>query len=163
MPEAPQSVRKLVEGSEVDRDAYRRGRYGETEVRVELIDDLHFAICRQNPGDEAGKVLGWLPPPEEDFIRLVGKAATRRVSSAAVAELAAFRQQASDELRRFLTEQLALEKQLATLVEDAYGLTPEERQLLRDTRPVRDPIDVLEARLLGLYPQDRSSEYDASD
>lgn len=43
-----------------------------------------------------------------------------------------------------------MEKQLAVLVEDAYGLTPEERQLLRDTRPVRDPIDVLEAKLAGL-------------
>ena len=36
------------------------------------------------------------------------------------------------------------------LVEESYGLTPEERQLLRDTRPVRDPIDVLQAKLAGL-------------
>ena len=101
-------------------------------------------------GDEASKVLGWLRRPEEDFLRLVGKASGRQLSSGATAELAAFRHQASDELGHFLTEQLALEKQLATLVEDAYGLTPEERQLLRATRPVRDPIDVLEARVAGL-------------
>jgi hypothetical protein len=48
-----------------------------------------------------------------------------------------------------LTQQLALEKRLATLVEDAYGLTAEERQLLRATRPVRDPLDVLEGRIRG--------------
>jgi hypothetical protein len=48
-----------------------------------------------------------------------------------------------------LTRQLGLEKKLAALVEDAYGLTPEERQLLRATRPVRDPLDVLEGRIRG--------------
>jgi hypothetical protein len=39
--------------------------------------------------------------------------------------------------------------EVATLVEVAYGLTAEERQLLRDTRPIRDPIDVLEAKIAG--------------
>jgi hypothetical protein len=33
--------------------------------------------------------------------------------------------------------------------EDAYGLTPEERLLLRSTRPVRDPLDVLDAKIRG--------------
>jgi hypothetical protein len=41
------------------------------------------------------------------------------------------------------------EKRLASLVEDAYGLTAEERVLLRSTRPIRDPIDVLEAKIRG--------------
>ena len=36
-----------------------------------------------------------------------------------------------------------------SMVEDAYGLTPEERALLRSTRPVRDPLDVLEAKIRG--------------
>ena len=93
--------------------------------------------------------------PEVDFIRLVRKAACRQLSSAPVAKLATFRQQPSDELSRFLAEQLTLEEQLAILVEDAYGLTPEERQLLRDTRPVRDPIDVLEARISGLSVEEQ--------
>ena len=82
----------------------------------------------------------------------------RQPSSPAVAERTPFRQQASDELGRFLTEQLALEKQLAALVEDAYGLTREERQLLRDTRPVRDPIDVLEGKLAGIEGSQASLE-----
>ena len=53
-------------------------------------------------------------------------------------------------LRAMLAEQLMLEKQIAALVEDAYGLSAEERQLLRETRPVRDPIDVMETRLACL-------------
>ena len=48
-----------------------------------------------------------------------------------------------------LTRQLDLERKLAALVEDAYGLTPEERTLLRSTRPIRDPLDVLEAKIQG--------------
>jgi hypothetical protein len=38
---------------------------------------------------------------------------------------------------------------LAVRVEDAYGLDAEERALLRSTRPVRDPLDVLEAKIRG--------------
>ncbi len=30
-----------------------------------------------------------------------------------------------------------------------YGLTAEERGLLHSTRPIRDPIDVLEAKIRG--------------
>jgi hypothetical protein len=44
-------------------------------------------------------------------------------------------------------EQMRVEEELATLVEEVYELTAEERKLLRATRPVRDPIDVLKASL----------------
>ena len=47
-------------------------------------------------------------------------------------------------------EQLKVESKLAVLVEDAYGLSSEERILLKATRPVRDPLDVLEKRLAKL-------------
>jgi hypothetical protein len=55
-----------------------------------------------------------------------------------------------------LAEQLRLEEQLAVLVEDVYELTDEERKLVRATRPVRDPLDVLNVALdaSGLpYPE----------
>jgi hypothetical protein len=64
-------------------------------------------------------------------------------------EIAAFHKRHRTRQVGLLTTQLKLEKQLATLVEDAYGLTPEERTLLRSTRPVRDPLDVLEAKIQG--------------
>jgi len=48
-----------------------------------------------------------------------------------------------------LAEQLKLEEELAVLVEDVYELTDEERKLLRATRPIRDPLDVIKAGLRG--------------
>ena len=42
-----------------------------------------------------------------------------------------------------------LERDVARLVEDAYGLSREERQLMHETRPIRDPLDVLEAKIAG--------------
>lgn len=48
-----------------------------------------------------------------------------------------------------LRRQLALEEELAGLAEDAYGLTREERNLLHATRPIRDPVDILKARISG--------------
>jgi hypothetical protein len=51
--------------------------------------------------------------------------------------------------RALLLGQLELEQKLASLVEDAYRLTLDERQLLRSTRPIRDPLDVIEARIQG--------------
>jgi hypothetical protein len=53
-----------------------------------------------------------------------------------------------------LTRQLDLERRLAVLVEDAYGLTPEERELLHSTRPIRDPLDVLQAKIRGQVEED---------
>lgn len=70
-------------------------------------------------------------------------------SAALVARMQSFQQQARSRQVELLTRQLALEKRLATLVEDAYALTTEERLLLRSTRPIRDPIDVLETRTQG--------------
>ena len=63
--------------------------------------------------------------------------------------MSSFQQQARARQVELLTRQLELEKHLASLVEDAYGLTAEEHVLLRSTRPIRDPIDVLEAKLRG--------------
>ena len=45
------------------------------------------------------------------------------------------------------------------MVEDAYGLTPEERALLHATRPVRDPIDVLKAKIRGHEGPDESPRW----
>ena len=48
-----------------------------------------------------------------------------------------------------LLRQLNIEKSLSNLVESAYMLTPEESELLRSTRPIRDPLESLEARIQG--------------
>ena len=97
------------------------------------------------------RVLGWLRRSDDDFVRLVHKASGRQFSAGAITALREFRQKSREELAHLLSEQLRIEERLAALVEKAYGLTPEERRLLRNTRPIRDPIDVLESRIAGLY------------
>jgi len=71
MAEAPQSVLKLVERFELHRDAYRRGRYGETEVRVELIDPL-FVALGWDVRNEAGYAEAYKDVIHEDAIKVGG-------------------------------------------------------------------------------------------
>jgi hypothetical protein len=100
--------------------------------------------------DADGKVVSWLPLAENVFAERVLKLAGVKKPSAKVAEeVAAFHSGSRARQVELLTRQLGLERALAVLVEDAYGLTQEERALLRSTRPVRDPVDVLEAKIRG--------------
>ena len=80
--------------------------------------------------------------------RLLASALTESTSATA-GQFAKFQQKYRKRQVELLKTRLALEKQVATLVEDAYGLTPEERRILRETRPIRDPLDVLEAKITG--------------
>lgn len=73
----------------------------------------------------------------------------RRPATALVSQMPSFRHEARSRQVALLSRQLELEKGLASLVEDAYRLITEERDLLRSTRPTRDPIDVLEAKIRG--------------
>jgi hypothetical protein len=99
---------------------------------------------------EGDKVPGWIGLPPDVFghrmSRVIGRKTISQRQSAAILE---FHRCARQEQVELLRQQLALERKLAVLVEDAYGLTEEERCLLRETRPVRDPIDVLEAKIAG--------------
>lgn len=65
---------------------------------------------------------------------------------------------AKDELRDLFQRQLDVERKLASLVEVAYGLTDDEIALLRETRPIRDPLDVLEAKIAGRSTIDAESD-----
>jgi hypothetical protein len=91
----------------------------------------------------------WLPLSSQQFVARLVKVGKKGLSSGAVERVAQIQSEARTRQVGLLTRQLDLERRLATLVEDAYGLTPEERSLLRSTRPVRDPLDVLEARIRG--------------
>jgi hypothetical protein len=71
------------------------------------------------------------------------------MSRAALDVLGKFQADSRTRQVELLSHQLELETKLAVSVEDAYGLTPEERVLLRSTRPIRDPLDVLEAKIRG--------------
>ena len=96
------------------------------------------------------RLIQWLAVGPDTFVSRVTKAAEAGHPSAkAQEEITAFQQTNRESQIEFLTRQLALEKRLEVLVEDAYGLTPEERELLHATRPIRDPIQVLEAKVRG--------------
>jgi hypothetical protein len=94
--------------------------------------------------------MAWLGLDEEAFAGRVARLSeSKRPTAKALQELGAFQQKARARQIEVLTRQLELERRLAVLVEDAYGLTPGERHLLHATRPIRDPLDVLESKIRG--------------
>jgi hypothetical protein len=100
--------------------------------------------------DSEGKIILWLPLPTETFVsRLLKLAGVRRPSPKVREAISHFQHNYRKRHVELLTRQLELEKELARLVEDAYCLTGEERAMLRSTRPVRDPSDVLESKVRG--------------
>jgi hypothetical protein len=104
------------------------------------------------------RVLSWLALPTDTYVsRFLSLADVKQPTPKLREEIALFQQNHRNRQVGLLSRQLELEEKLAALVEDAYGLTPEERALLRSTRPVRDPLDVLEARIRG-----RTEENDVS-
>ena len=59
MADAPQSVAVLVDRFDMHREDYRRGRYNETQVRVELIDPIFVAL-----GWDVHNTAGYAESPE---------------------------------------------------------------------------------------------------
>jgi hypothetical protein len=91
-----------------------------------------------------------IPLSRETFTnRATRLAGVKQAGPSLVGEIGEFHQRYRSKQIQLLTRQLGHERQLAALVEDAYGLDQEERALLRATRPVRDPLDVLEAKIRG--------------
>lgn len=95
----------------------------------------------------AEAVVDWLALEEDAFVARAS--VLLQASSTTSGELLRFQREHRARQIEHLQSRLAIETQLATLVEDAYQLTPEERRLLHETRPPRDPIDVLQSRVLG--------------
>jgi hypothetical protein len=67
------------------------------------------------------------------------------------------------DIARLLMEQLRLEEELAVLVEDVYELDGQERKLLRATRPVRDPLNVLKSDLSERKVRGQEDEWAGMD
>ncbi len=128
------------------------------EPLLRLSDELHrwqndftveacAAVGAKGPD---GRVLNWLRDPPAVFsARLTGLGGGSGLSAGLAGKLVALHQRGRKRYMDLLSKQLEMERRLAVLVEDAYGLTPEERELMRATRPVRDPLDVLEAKIGG--------------
>jgi hypothetical protein len=125
---------------------------------VALAEQLHDweqrtlkkAAQRFELEDVNERLLSWLALPSETFVSRAGKLnSSKHPAPSFIEALAEFQQKERERQVAMLGRQLEMERKLAGLVEEAYGLTPEERELLRATRPVRDPIDVLETKIAG--------------
>jgi hypothetical protein len=117
------------------------------EFEEETVQEARQRFSLPQPDQ---KVLSWLPLGGDVFAsRLWKLAGVRQPTPKLSGEVAEFHRQSRNRQVELLLRQLALEETLARLVEDAYGLDEEERALLRSTRPVRDPLDVLEAKIRG--------------
>jgi hypothetical protein len=64
----------------------------------------------------------------------------RKLTAADIAELKREHAATIEPARKARAEILALERKLSDLVNDAYGLTPEEVQLMWETAPPRMPL-----------------------
>jgi hypothetical protein len=121
------------------------GEYHDWEKEVVELALRRFALPELD-----GRVITWLSLSPDTFSARLSKLANVKKGTPKLHdEMEGFRQTHRTRQVELLGRQLELEKALASLVEDAYGLTPEERELLRSTRPVRDPLDVLEAKIRG--------------
>jgi type I restriction-modification system DNA methylase subunit len=88
--------------------------------------------------------------PSEKFVeRLAKLSGLARFEPPVAKRLIEVHRHFKTDQKGLLSRQLTLERELSTLVESAYGLTEEERSLVRSTRPPRDPLDVLEAKIEG--------------
>ncbi|GEM_PF-3884450 len=116
---------------------------------AQAADEVRRRLSLPLP-DGDGRIGSLLPLPSETFAsRLLKLASAKKPTTKQRDEILAFQQRQRKRQVELLTLRLNLERKLAVLVEDAYGLTAEERALMRSTRPVRDPLDVLEAKIRG--------------
>lgn len=138
-------------------DAIKGGIRSRVDALVELSGEVHnweaataSMVRSQFDLETDRRLFAWLALPTETFTQRIANFVTdQKLSGKTTATLASFQRRSRAEQVALLTRQLDLERQLATLVEDAFALTPDERTLLHATRPIRDPLDVLEARIRG--------------
>ena len=136
-----------------------RGTVQEVLSLVQRVNELEVefaaAVSKKIGSTSSAKSLVQLVGLGPDEFRLrIEKLRNRNLPSSALGEAVRLQQQTNTRRLELLSRQLTQEKKLADLVEETYRLTPEERSLMRSTRPVRDPIDVLESKLQGGHQEE---------
>ena len=148
----PEALPEVLDGilATLEEVTNHAGLFGEFEER--LGESLRPTLGRRVDLAQWSAALSSDP---EKFSEKIAKAIdVKRLPAADSLRLGGIQTTHRQEQIGLLTRQLDLEKRLAILVADAYGLTREERKLLRDTRPPRDPLDVLEAKIRGKFVED---------
>lgn len=118
-----------------------------TEERYAEENRFLGKLAALNGGQTYRGALNWLRRPGDDFIGMVERSGMAVLSTTAKREVTELGSRTRSAITRMFAEQLKLEEELAGLVEDVCELSDEERKLLRATRPVRDPLDVLKSGL----------------
>ncbi len=99
------------------------------------------------------RVLYWMFLDDDAFSsRMFKQVGLKKTKGKLADDLGKFKEQSMRRLNELLTSQFDMERSLSTLVEAAYGLSPEESDLMHRTKPVRDPLDVIENKLRGQAP-----------
>ena len=123
-------VSRLIEITKANQEAYR-----------DVIDWLLVEQGIEKPGQ---KLEDFASIDADAFIQEVKKRKPKSAGGLMPAALKAVRQVYSDyapEIQSCKTEALTLEHRLSDLVNQAYGLTPEEIDLMWKTAPPRMPIN----------------------
>ena len=114
-----------------------------TERRYAEEHTLLAKMASLNGGEAGRRALNWLSRSDDQFAAIVERSSGASLSTMAKRELVALKNASAGAIALLRAEQLRLEEEIGVLVEDVYELDDEERKLLRATRPVRDPLDVL--------------------
>jgi transcriptional regulator with XRE-family HTH domain len=99
---------------------------------------------------DGAEASDWLRLDSGKFAqRLAKHTGVKKLEGSVKNELAALQQKLRGEHSGLLTRQFQLESDLEITIHDAYGLSEEDRKLLKDTLPPRDPLHVLGAKIEG--------------
>lgn len=112
----------------------------ENEARAAVLDSLRMQFAVAEPGN---KLSDFASLDADAFVKEVLKRRPRAAGKLKAADLKALRELYGDEalpVQAKRREALSLERRLSSLVNAAYGLTPEEEALLWSTAPPRMPF-----------------------
>jgi 16S rRNA G966 N2-methylase RsmD len=127
--QAEPAVQRLIEITKAENDS-----------RAAVLDSLRMQFAVTGPGNK----LEDFPSLDSDtFVQEVLKRRPRSAGKLKAADMKALREMYGDEalpLQARRREALTLARRLSALVNDAYGLTPEEVALLWSTAPPRMPF-----------------------
>ena len=113
--------------------------------------------------EEASRIWDFLPLPPEKFLERASRMTGRKLGNrAATVEITALHHLARKRQVELLTHQLELEKQLDSHVECSFGLTPVETDLVHNSRTLRSPIAVLEAKIQGSVDPNAALEHEGA-
>lgn len=127
--EAEPAVTRLIEITRAENDS-----------RAAVLDSLRMQFAVAEPGN---KLSDFASLDSDAFVQEVLKRRPKAAGKLKATDMKALREMFGDEalpIQARRREALALERRLSVLVNEAYGLTPEEEALLWSTAPPRMPF-----------------------